>query len=34
MSNFELMEATRLEITVLVDNYTDIFLPKSSGIDN
>ncbi|UTB32376.1 MAG: MBL fold metallo-hydrolase [Methanobacterium sp. ERen5] len=34
MSNIELMEATRIEVTVLVDNYTDVFMPKSSKIDN
>lgn len=33
MNKLNLMEADKVEVTVLVDNYTDIFLPSSAEID-
>ena len=33
MNKLNLMEADKVEITVLVDNYTDIFMPSSTEID-
>jgi 7,8-dihydropterin-6-yl-methyl-4-(beta-D-ribofuranosyl)aminobenzene 5'-phosphate synthase len=32
MSNLQLLEADRLEVTILVDNYSDVFLESAEGI--
>ena len=33
MSNLQLLEADRLEVTILVDNYSDVFLESAEGIN-
>jgi 7,8-dihydropterin-6-yl-methyl-4-(beta-D-ribofuranosyl)aminobenzene 5'-phosphate synthase len=32
MNNLQLLEADRLEVTILVDNYSDVFLESAEGI--